>query len=378
MEKVSNTEAHWRQALEKGLVLGKKDTEAFAEFALDKVSRTFALNIRVLPAPLRQEVMAAYLFCRMADTLEDAPDLDEISKVDLLGRFSELFTPGATSDLPTSQSLANFVDQIPQAWRSSAKWEHLLLCHAEPIFELYRDFSLPVQQSIARCVQEMCSGMGEFTVKQGKTREGRPLIASLEDLDKYCYYVAGTVGLLLCELFSHHSRLIHSVKAKALKALAVSFGLGLQLTNILKDLHEDRERQVSFLPQSLLEEASLSPEGFLNPDQRLAAGKVWNRLLRKAKQHLEDALEYSCLLPKLEPRMRLFCLWPLFMAAETLVLLAEKREALKEGTHLKISRESVKRIIRETSMRCWSNRLLRASFQRPMKRLEALLASPSL
>jgi hypothetical protein len=48
---------------------------------------------------------------------------------------------------------------------------------------------------------------------------------------------------------------------------------------------------------------------------------------------------------------------------------------LKEGSHLKISRESVKRIVRETSMRCWSNRLLRKSFNRPMSRLEALLSA---
>jgi farnesyl-diphosphate farnesyltransferase len=370
-------EAHWRETLKRGAVVGKKNTLAFAEFSLDKVSRTFALNIRVLPDQLRLEVMVAYLFCRMADTIEDAPDLPEAEKVSLLKGFSNLFEEKDPGLEPWSGRVQAFVACLPSAWTASESWEHILLRQAEPIFSLYFEFGTPVRASVAKCVQEMCSGMGEFTLRQAKTRDGKPLIASLEDLDSYCYYVAGTVGLLLCDLFSHHSGLIHSVKAKALKALAVSFGLGLQLTNILKDLHEDRERQVSFLPQTLLDEARLSPEGFLNPNQQQAAGQVWKRLLRKAKAHLEDAMEYSCLLPKLEPRMRLFCLWPLFMAAETLVMLAETREALQEGSHLKISRDSVKRIIRDTSMRCWSNRLLRASFRRPMNRLETLLSAPN-
>jgi farnesyl-diphosphate farnesyltransferase len=372
---LESTEAQWRQTLQMGGPKGKAQALAFAEFALDRVSRTFALNIRVLPDQLRQEVMVAYLFCRMADTLEDAPDLDEGVKVSQLSRFGDLFAAPASLQAPVPKLVADFVEALPESWLNHLGWEHVLLRQAESVFGLYRDFSAPVRQSIAQCVREMCAGMGEFTLRQAKTREGKPLIASLEELDTYCYYVAGTVGLLLCDLFSHHSGLIHSVKAKALKALAVSFGLGLQLTNILKDLHEDRERQVSFLPKALLDEAELSPEGFLNPAQQMAAEKVWKRLLRKAKSHLEDALEYSCLLPKLEPRLRLFCLWPLFMAAETLVMLAETRNALKEGSHLKISRESVKRIVRETSMRCWSNRLIRKSFSRPMNRLDALLSA---
>lgn len=375
MKSIASTEAQWRQTLQAGGPKDRSQALAFAEFALDKVSRTFALNIRVLPEPLRHEVMVAYLFCRMADTLEDAPDLDEAIKVNQLKGFSDLFASPESGLAPTVLQVTDFVQQLPQAWLNREDWEHVLLQNAEPIFGLYREFGKPVRQSISQCVREMCTGMGEFTMRQAKTREGKPLIASLEELDTYCYYVAGTVGLLLCELFSHHSGLIHSVKAKALKALAVSFGLGLQLTNILKDLHEDRERQVSFLPRNLLDEAELSPEGFHHPAQQLAAEKVWKRLLRKAKSHLEDALEYSCLLPKLEPRLRLFCLWPLFMAAETLVMLAETRNALKEGNRLKISRESVKRIVRETSLRCWSNRLIRQSFRRPMNRLEALLSA---
>jgi farnesyl-diphosphate farnesyltransferase len=45
--------------------------EDFCRRALPEVSRTFALNIPVLPAPLDLVVTIAYLLCRIADTLED-------------------------------------------------------------------------------------------------------------------------------------------------------------------------------------------------------------------------------------------------------------------------------------------------------------------
>ena len=45
--------------------------EDFCRRALPEVSRTFALNIPVLPSPLDLVVTVAYLLCRIADTLED-------------------------------------------------------------------------------------------------------------------------------------------------------------------------------------------------------------------------------------------------------------------------------------------------------------------
>lgn len=347
----------------------------YAAFALNQVSRTFALNIRILPQPLQLEVTVAYLLCRIADTVEDDRDLPQSQKRDLLNRFAELFPDAESGGSANSDAVLAFSAALPTEWSQSQSWDRFITAHLEVLFPLYDGFPAGVRGAIARCVREMSSGMGHFAQRQGFTRDGKPLIHSLADLDQYCYYVAGTVGLLLCELFTFHSRLIDQVKARALRSLAVSFGLGLQLTNILKDMHEDRSRNVSFLPQEWLQEENLNPQTFLAEENRVGAERIWGRLLVKAKHHLEDAMEYSCLLPRLEPRLRLFCLWPLFMAAETLVLLAQTRDSLKQGVHLKISREQVRRIVRDTSLRCWSNRLIRARFAVPMRRLEAILAA---
>lgn len=363
----AQSEAAWKQALGEGRI---SDPTRFAEFVLGKVSRTFALNIQVLPIRLRRQVLLAYLFCRMADTLEDDSNLIPHVKIRLLESFRGLFPPGRG----WPERIEEFVGQLPPGWRESGSWDHLLVFHCRWILPQLKDFSGAAVQSISSCVDEMSGGMINFTEKQDATKAGGVLIGSMKDLDDYCYYVAGTVGNLLCDLFAQHSPLITRKRAKGLKGLSVSFGLGLQLTNILKDIHDDRERNVSYLPQDLLTAHGLTQATFLADEYREEAARVLESLILKAKTHLEDAIQYSCLIPRMEPRLRLFCLWPLFMAAETLVLLAGNRFALRRTPKPKISREQVNAIIRRTSMACWSNQLIRALFNGSMVRLDTALA----
>ncbi len=361
----------WRERLRQGL--SASENLAFARFALSRVSRTFALNIRILPLPLQNHVLYAYLYCRMADTLEDDSVLEPSEKIRLLKSFSALFTPAENPD----ENMYAFSAQLPTAWKTSPEWEHLLLVHASAILTPYLDFPVPVQQIISRCVNEMCEGMADFTAKQEKSG-GLNLIESIEDLDRYCYYVAGTVGILLCELFIGHSRHITAEKAKKLREHCVSFGLGLQLTNILKDLHDDKDRNISWLPGELLKSEHLTFQDFLHsPAAKDGRRRIYRILFAKAQKHLEDALEYSCLIPRYNRQLRLFCLWPLFMAIETLALLAESLDALTEGVRLKIPRSKVSSIVGRTQLFWWSNRWIHSEFQKPMRRLENALNANS-
>jgi hypothetical protein len=96
---------------------------------------------------------------------------------------------------------------------------------------------------------------------------------------------------------------------------ALDVSIQAQVVNLLKDVQEDRSRNVSFIPLSLLQEEHLTESSFLSPDASPdAAARLMARLIGKAKSHLEDAMAYSCLLPRMEPRLRLFCLWPLLVA----------------------------------------------------------------
>jgi farnesyl-diphosphate farnesyltransferase len=359
----------WRKKLAQGIPC---DEDALAAYALQQVSRTFALNIRVLPQPLHRQILYAYLFCRMADTLEDDSRLHGDEKAALLSGFSGLFAESLDATLFEDRWKA-FQSALPDTFRSETHWEPLLLLHGDRFIRAFRGFPDQVRQVIGHCVSEMCKGMAQFALKQEGAAQGKGLIRTLQELDDYCYYVAGTVGVLLCDLFVRHSRYIRGETARGLKSLCISFGLGLQLTNILKDVHEDRERDVSWLPGDLLGEENMTARDFHDPAKSVQARRVFARLLSKAKGHLEDALEYSCLLPRVERRMRLFCLWPLFMAAETLALLGESAESLVQGARLKISRDQVKSIMRKTALMGWSNRWVRREFQKPIGRLDHAL-----
>ncbi|MCD6023770.1 MAG: squalene/phytoene synthase family protein [Fibrobacteria bacterium] len=332
----------WKRRLAEG-PLSAAETRAFAAFALNRVSRTFALNIRVLPGPLRAQVLHAYLYCRMADTLEDDATLPAGDKIPLLRAFASLFR----TDLPEDEARAAFdafPGLLPPSWRGSEDWEKILLERAPVVLRAFLAFPAPARAAIARCVTEMCGGMADFARRrEERSATGRPLIETLAELDEYCYYVAGTVGVMLCDLFIAHAD-IPPERAARLRALCVSFGLGLQLTNILKDVRDDGERGVSWLPP----------------------GHAYAGILAKARGHLEEALEYTLLIPRRQRRLRLFCLWPLFMAAETLALLDSQRASPADApvARVKISRVRVARILLRTRLLYFSNTWLRAEFRR--------------
>ncbi len=340
----------------------------FASEMLGRVSRTFALNIKVLPAQrLRRPVLLAYLFCRMADTIEDCPSMRADDKGRLLALFARIFVQDPEQGL---RNAVAFSEALPSGWKKSNDDNEFLCAHCVWTIALFFYMPVKVQQPIATCVREMCEGMARFAQRQ-EQHEGQWLTIENEaDLDQYCYYVAGIVGNMLCDLFYIQSPLISDEKYRQMKQLAVSFGLALQVVNIIKDVSEDREREVCFVPQDWQRQ-----EGFQHPQDlfhtnasRDARSRVMLRMVRKSWRHLSDSMEFTLLIPALEPRIRLFCLWPMLMAAETLVAVGDGNALFEPKAKVKISRDAVKRILRQSTLQCWNAKWLR-------KRLAKLKAS---
>jgi len=75
-------------------------------------------------------------------------------------------------------------------------------------------------------------------------------------LSAYCYRVAGVVGLLAIEIFGY--------KNQATKQYAEKLGLAFQLTNILRDVHEDAARNRIYLPLNELKKFNVSEQELLN------------------------------------------------------------------------------------------------------------------
>lgn len=333
---------------------------AFATEMLQRVSRTFALNIRVLPRKrLRQPILLAYLFCRMADTVEDCPSLPAERKKILLAMFAAIFT-GAESSW--REAAAAFCAALPPAWQTSEDDEEFLCAHCTWCLALHFAQADAVRRPIAQCVSEMCDGMASFALRQAHARGEWLSIADEADLDRYCYFVAGVVGNMLTDLFHTQSRFVNAARHARLREHAVSFGLALQLVNIIKDAGEDRTREVCFIPTAWLQDEGFShPRDFFAESADTAARRrVMQRMIDKAWRHLHDARDYILLLPAWEPRMRLFCQWPMLMAAETLVAVGDGSTLFRHAQPVKIGREAVKRIVRQTSLQVWQ----RAGFKR--------------
>ncbi len=82
-----------------------------------------------------------------------------------------------------------------------------------------------------------------FAVIDGVEMDLQPVeVATFEELDQYCYHVAGAVGLCCIHVWGFRD-------APVVRQLAIDCGLALQLTNILRDLAEDADRGRIYLPR---------------------------------------------------------------------------------------------------------------------------------
>jgi phytoene synthase len=100
---------------------------------------------------------------------------------------------------------------------------------------------------------------------------------TFETLDRYCFRVAGTVGLMLTPVLGY-------TRARALHA-AADLGRAMQLTNILRDVREDLARGRIYLPQD-----ELAAFGITEDD--LARGRMSGRMRRLFMWQIERARRY--------------------------------------------------------------------------------------
>lgn len=330
------------------------DDSRWCQDMLPKVSRTFAACIGLLPDGLRHPVLIAYLICRVSDTIEDCAELPLAEKERLLAHFRSCLEENGGTPAELARAFA-----VPKNDDES------LARHADRVVREFNRLPGRQQRAIRPWVQEMCDGMAEFARQHARARPGNlEALVSESDLDRYCYFVAGTVGHLLTELFRLHHHRVTRRHYENLKKLSTSFGLGLQLTNIIKDVGDDRERGWSFVPRQLCEEAGITPNDLTDPAHLDQARHVMTRLIAKARGHLQDALDYCLHIPRSQYRIRLFCLTPLFFAIRTLCLAAKDARLLDPRHKVKITRAEVYRTIRMTYLVAPVNFFVRAYFRR--------------
>lgn len=289
---------------------------AFCHATLPAVSRTFALNIPILPARLRDAVCVAYLLCRTADTIEDVETLPAALRSALFAGLAEAMRGGEAPTVLTG-------DWAAEAAPADAR----LVAGLSQVLIAFRSLDAAQRGPIADCVLEMIAGMGRLS--RCDESGVRTVSGDLAAVDEYCHVVAGTVGVMLTRLFAAEPPGLAG-PADETRELGRRFGLGLQWVNILKDLPADARRGVCFVPPEFVEPAT----GGL----RLSAARR-GELISRAMGHLAAAERYILRVPAASEGVRLFCLWALMLAYGTL------REVSRGAEPAKVSRDEVMEIL---------------------------------
>jgi len=327
---------------------------------LPKVSRTFALNIAVLKGELHKSILTAYLFCRTIDTVEDAAHLDPQEKIRLLHDFARIIEqPG-----PRGKELDDWIEGSAAVDGSEADLD--LLANTRRVFAVFDALKPKHREQIIPSVARMARGMAYFQ-KRFHFGELAPL-ENENELEEYCDFVAGVVGEMLSNLFLAELPGLPESAQATMRETAVSFGLGLQMTNITKDVAADRERGWSYIPKSFLADEGLTLEAFHSEQAMDKNLRAVERLLSKTRGHLDDALRFTLAIPRRSLRLRLFCIWPLWMAMETVAALHKNESLLTSRANVKIPRSTVKRILMVTPLLAASDTLLKRSFNRILPR----------
>jgi farnesyl-diphosphate farnesyltransferase len=209
---------------------------------LEKTSRTFALSIPLLEEPLRREVTVSYLLFRVADTLEDAAVWSPQRRSAELQACAQVVH---TWDTERAALLAS-------RWIELAPTQHagyLALLEAFP--SLLADAGRLRPASVQRIEHHLLRTIERMdTFVRGADARGIVVLRSRQELEDYCYAVAGIVGELLTDLFLMHVPRLADAST-VLGEHARAFGEGLQLVNIARDAVDDRKEGRTFIPSDM-------------------------------------------------------------------------------------------------------------------------------
>jgi phytoene synthase len=263
----------------------REDLIDYAEEAIGKGSKSFALASRLFDRDTRERVWLLYAWCRRCDDLADAQELGgalgEQEGAERRVTAIRLLTERAFEGLPT----------------------------ADPAFDA---FGLVARE--CGLTREMAEDV--ITGFELDARDWRP--RTERDLARYCYHVAGAVGVMMA--------IVMGVPREDSWMLdrACDLGFAFQLANIARDLDEDDKAGRCYLPLEWLAEEDIEPGQHMKPHHRQELADMAARLIRRMEKHEAWARMGAARLPF---RSR----WAVLAAAR--IYGAIGREVLARGTH---------------------------------------------
>ena len=174
---------------------------------LKQVSRLFYTTLVVVPADVRDQVSLAYLFARAADTIADTELIDRPRRLDLLGQLKAQFV----SDQIAWTQVREIQQAVGPIQQNSA--ERILLERLEDCFKLFQTFSPDDRRRVQRLMTTLTQGMEmDLAVFPGTSAKDLTVLKTLDDLDRYTYYVAGCVGEFWTDLMCAHRKVVGLVE----------------------------------------------------------------------------------------------------------------------------------------------------------------------
>ena len=300
------------------------------------VSRSFYLTLRVLPKPIRPQISLAYLLARIADTIADTDLIASAQRLHALGRWNDAIA----GRLGNADDLAALTENAGQSLESH------LLGHASRALDLLHTLPEGDVKLIRRVLETIISGQKlDLERFQSSSAEAVMFLDSEQDLNDYLYRVAGCVGEFWTQLCFGCLRAAPKETPDHMLQLSIQFGKGLQLVNILRDLHADLEKGRCYLPQETMTRFGASIEHWEDPDENLQ--RMVNHFIQLARSYLDAGAVYTTQLPQSWKRVRLACAWPLMIGVETLNALPAE-DPFNPAKRAKISRSRVRSIMART------------------------------
>ena len=334
------------------------DNRSVAWDILPKVSRSFALAIKVLPQPLGEQTMLAYLIYRLIDTIEDS-HAPLKTKRKLFDTLLKSFSKKGYMAAEVEEVRAHMLSQV------DCDYERELIEKLPSVAALFYEQPATIRRVTLRWGREMASGMYKFQKRK---------IHTFADQNRYSYYVAGVVGYLFNDLL-YYNRIISKRLRTQLRGRARHFGLALQKVNILRDVAHDVPARRYYWPLGVMRRYRLNYDTLLEREKRAAAMAVLREEIDDATKYLKSGIQYVMALPKEEIGVRMFCIIPLFMAIESYAACANNSDVFETDKTVKISREQVGEIVAKSGLWGQSNELLMKWYLTCMGRVDARLGS---
>ncbi len=239
--------------LDKAYEICRKETQQWA--------KTFYLGTLLLPQEKRKAIWAIYVWCRRTDEIMDSAEASTKSQDELSDNLNEweentknVFKGNIKSELDSV--LLDTIEKYPQS--------------IQPYLDM---------------IDGQRMDLNKFRYKD------------FDELKLYCYRVAGTVGLMTQNVMgidSAYTSAPWSAMPDPSEA-AIALGIANQLTNILRDVGEDRQRGRIYLPQADIEKFNYSEEELLQGKINKQWKSLMNFQLTRAREWFkksEDGIKW--------------------------------------------------------------------------------------